>query len=246
MNGVTIAGRLLALVMVFGVPDLAAQAESPDLSGNWSGAGQGMYPCGGLIDQNGQPRLDCQFPIEKMKLNARTKAWHNFFDEAMSPKFYCQADSLPVLSGHPFQIIQLTDRIMIHYVHLYFEVVRTIWMDGRAHPPPSEAFHIGHSTGHYEGNELVVETTNFTFDPNGIDPHANIPSSALKRIVERFSRVAPDRMRYVFTVEDPLFLKEPFTHTIEYRPATRRPEKPECDVELSSLPLKFIVPKYPD
>src|SRR5687768_5774279 len=93
MSGVTIVGAFLALVITLVVPELAAQSDAPDLSGNWSGAGQGMYPCGGLIDQNGQPRLDCQFPIEKMKLNARTKAWHAFFDEAMSPKFYCQADS---------------------------------------------------------------------------------------------------------------------------------------------------------
>ena len=85
----------------------------------------------------------------------------------------CAPAPLPSLLAHatPTNIVQRPDRIIISYEHN--DGRRTIWMDGRRHPPANELFYHGHSIGHYEGDVLVIETTNFTFDPDGLDDHGH-------------------------------------------------------------------------
>ena len=64
---------------------------------------------------------------------------------------------------------------------------------GEGHQPPRNGllFMHGYSTGRYEGNQLVVESSRFTFDPEGFAGDAiNAPSSTQKRLVERYSRRA--------------------------------------------------------
>lgn len=227
---------------------LVAQAddarEVPDLNGSWQGGGV-RYPCTGLYDTDGRERVDCSIPVAQLKLTARAMAWQTFADEPISPKFDCVAESLPTLtnSGPLFRLKQFSDRVVIEYEK--DDVVRTVWLD-RKHPPATEVFWMGHSIGRYEANELVVETTNFTFDPDGIDNMGHIPSSSRKKLIERFSRLAPDRLRYTYTVEDPLFLKQPFTGTLEPRRSNREPERWDCDPETGRLPLRLLPQKYPD
>ena len=69
----------------------------------------------------------------------------------------------------------------------YFDQVRTVYMDGREHPPASELFHEGHSVGHWEGETLVIDTTNFA--PHRSPYQNGIPSGPQKHIVERFELI---------------------------------------------------------
>jgi hypothetical protein len=64
---------------------------------------------------------------------------------------------------------------------------------------------IGASRGHWEGDTLVVETTNF----NGKNPFHG--SSENLRVIERFTRVADNAIQYRFTVEDPSTWPRPWT-----------------------------------
>ena len=73
---------------------------------------------------------------------------------------------------------------------------RVIPLDGREPPPRNVNQWIGLSRGHWEGDTLVVETTNF----NGKNPFRG--SSEHMRLTERFTRVADDMLLYRFTVED--------------------------------------------
>jgi len=94
---------------------------------------------------------------------------------------------------------------------------RIIPLDGRPALAPEIRQWLGESRGHWEGNTLVVETTNF----NGQTMLANVgvpgaprnvnPSSESLRIVERFTRVSDDVMEFEMTVEDPVTLTRPFT-----------------------------------
>jgi hypothetical protein len=74
----------------------------------------------------------------------------------------------------------------------------------------------GDSRGHWEGNTLVVETTNFN-DKGSIATSAatgrirGIPQSEQLRVVERFTRVAPDVIDYVVTITDPKVYTKPWT-----------------------------------
>ena len=75
--------------------------------------------------------------------------------------------------------------------------VRIIPTDGRPHVPADVHQWMGDSRGHWEGNTLVVDTTNFT------DKTAWQRSSDHLHVVERFTRTGPDTLKYEFTVDDP-------------------------------------------
>jgi len=83
---------------------------------------------------------------------------------------------------------------------------RLIYLDGRDAPPPNVTQYLGYSRGHWEGNTLVVETTNFTPGmSNGVTPN-----SAQMKLHERFTPTGPDQIRYEAWIEDPVMLTEPY------------------------------------
>jgi hypothetical protein len=86
------------------------------------------------------------------------------------------------------------------YVVILQEMIhdaRVIPLDGRPHSPPSLRRWQGDSRGHWEGDTLVVDTTNFTEKTNFRGSRENL------HVVERFTRLDEDTIRYEFTVDDP-------------------------------------------
>jgi hypothetical protein len=75
--------------------------------------------------------------------------------------------------------------------------VRIIPLDGRPHLPKTVNQWLGDARGHFEGMTLVVETTNFTADRNWRG------STDAMHLVERYTLVGPNTLRYQFTVTDP-------------------------------------------
>jgi hypothetical protein len=101
---------------------------------------------------------------------------------------------LPVLYNNHYQVVQTQDAVVI-LVEMVHDA-RIIRLQGRP-APKSVPKWMGDSVGRWEGDTLVVETTNFT-------PHESFRGGTPEaRIVERFRRTAPDRIEYRFTVEDP-------------------------------------------
>ena len=84
--------------------------------------------------------------------------------------------------------------------------------------PATGAFFVhGYSTGRYEGNQLVVDTTRFAFDPAGIAGDVmSAPSSTQKHMTERYWREG-DSLRMDLRVDDPIFLLGPITVGMEWR-----------------------------
>ena len=74
---------------------------------------------------------------------------------------------------------------------------RTIYMDGRPHLPPHIRQWMGHSIGHWDGDTLVVDTTNFSAGTSFYGASENL------HLVERYTRAAADLVMYEVTVEDP-------------------------------------------
>lgn len=96
----------------------------------------------------------------------------------------------------------------------FWDEERTVYMDGRPHPPQSERFAGGHSIGWWEGETLVVDTTNFT---DHRSPYQiGVPSGPQKHVVERY-RLSQDgtRISVEFVLEDPQYIAEPLLHTRE-------------------------------
>jgi hypothetical protein len=85
---------------------------------------------------------------------------------------------------------------------------RTILMDGRPHVPSSVKLYLGDSRGHWEGNTLVVETTNFSQGFRGSNPETY-------KMIERFTRVDANNLRREITFDDPKTWTKPWTVVIE-------------------------------
>lgn len=83
--------------------------------------------------------------------------------------------------------------------------VRVIPTDGRPHLPDGIRQLAGDSAGHWEGDTLVVETTNFT------DRTAYENSGEQMKLIERFTRTGPNTLMYEFTINDPESFTKPWT-----------------------------------
>ena len=108
---------------------------------------------------------------------------------------------LPLMYNNNYQIVQNKDTVMI-LVEMVHDV-RVIRIGGQ-HPPTPLRKWMGDSVGHYEGDTLVVETTNFHEQQNFQGASGN------RKVIERFTRIAPNKIRYRFTVEDPSTFAQPF------------------------------------
>ncbi|MFM1895353.1 MAG: hypothetical protein RLZZ385_427 [Pseudomonadota bacterium] len=112
----------------------------------------------------------------------------------------------PVSTGYnnSFMILQTPDTVAIYSETIHD--VRIIPLDGR--PPLHDRIRQwnGSSRGHWEGDTLVVETTNYS-DKTEL----RFPSSSQTRAVERFTRISEDEIDYSFTIEDPLIYTQPWT-----------------------------------
>jgi hypothetical protein len=85
---------------------------------------------------------------------------------------------------------------------------RVIYMDGRPHLPPDIKLYLGDSRGHWDGNTLVVETTNFSQGFRGSNPDTY-------KMIERYTRVDANNLRREITFDDPKTWTKPWTIVIE-------------------------------
>ena len=116
---------------------------------------------------------------------------------------------LPVLYGNGFRLMQTPQAVVISYEMIHD--TRTIWLDGRPHLGPKVRQLLGDSRGRFDGNTLVVETTNFT-DRTSIGGNGNGTRHSDKmRMTERFTRIDPQMIDYQITVDDPVTYTQPFT-----------------------------------
>lgn len=115
----------------------------------------------------------------------------------------------------------------------FFDQVRTVYMDGRGHPPAEVRTHEGHSIGWWEGDVLVVDTRNFA---DHRSPYQNgIPSGARKHVLERY-RLHEDgtRLTVEFMLEDPEYIVGSMTHSRDLIYAPQLEMTPfDCDMEIT-------------
>jgi hypothetical protein len=104
------------------------------------------------------------------------------------------------------------------FVAITSEVIhetRIIPLDGRPHASRAIRNYLGDSRGHWDGETLVIDTTNY----NG---KRQIQGSGPDmRLTERFTRTSPDTLRYEFTVDDPATYTRPWTVRMELTPRSQ-------------------------
>jgi hypothetical protein len=114
---------------------------------------------------------------------------------------------MPVLYNNNYQIIQTPDTVMI-LVEMDHDVRTTIRIDGQInakHDPASVRQWLGDSVGHWEGDTLVVDTTNFRPETRFRGATENL------HVVERFRRVDPNTILYKATIDDPSTFSKSWT-----------------------------------
>jgi len=118
-----------------------------------------------------------------------------------------------------YQIVQTADHVMI-LVEMVHDV-RIIRMNAKQHPPKHIRPWMGDSIGRWEGDTLVVETTNF--HPAQTEVRSFHPYQAIRgvsddlRVIERFTRVDADTILYTFTIDDPGTFTRPWSGEVPFK-----------------------------
>jgi hypothetical protein len=116
---------------------------------------------------------------------------------------------LPVIYNNGNEIVQAPGYVVLRNEMIH--EARVIPLDGREHVSSGLRTYMGDSRGHWEGNTLVVETTNLT-DKTGIGPNGGgTRNSEALEIVERFTMTDPNTLEYEATISDPDTWMRPWT-----------------------------------
>jgi hypothetical protein len=121
---------------------------------------------------------------------------------SMTPKIY----------GNGYRIVQAPGYVVIMAEMIH--EARVVPLDGRPHVGDGVRGYLGDSRGHFEGNTLVIETTNF--NGKATTPGTPILATRGLTIVERITRVESDLLRYEATITDPGTYTKPYTISIPY------------------------------
>ena len=212
------AGALVLLCL----PLLSAQSwqvkrtpwGEPDFSGVWQQR---------FVDKNGRPVVGLDLAdFTEIPYQPWSKMQYEFnktgVGQASDPEAHCLPAGVPRSTGlpYPLRLMQSPGLIVMLLegnVHTY----RMILMD-KEHPKDPNPTWMGHSTGKWEGDTLVVDTVGFN---NGtwLDPGGHVHTDKM-HVIEHFTRIGENRLRYEFTIDDPGAYTKPWgwSYALELHP----------------------------
>lgn len=199
-------------------PFARAANGKPDLDGYWAGC------CNlGLQDLETQRGVIVEPTNSKIPYNATYAAKaadaraNHMFDE---PGLHCLMEGVPfqMFTQFGFQILTGTNQVLISWD--FMNASRIIPMDARPHIPESLKLFMGDPIGHWDGDVLVVETTNLN-DRSWLDAVGHVHSDAI-HVVERFTPVDANTIKYEATVEDSKALTAPLKLTDTFKRNTKK------------------------
>jgi hypothetical protein len=182
------------------------------------------------------------YPLNEEALS-RAHAYDPAIDEVQQQR-QCWPHSIgyAMFSLAPLHIRRESDRIVFRV--MANEALRTVWMDGRAHPP-EHALHTwyGFSTGKWVDNTLVVTTTHVK---EGHVRRNGVPHSDQINVTEYFTRHGDDLLTMVAVFDDPIYLTEPLVRHMSFRydPNAVMPEYPCEERELVELGGAQLIPHF--
>ena len=196
----------------------------PDLSGYWSGGGGG----GGTIFNENPPMSPEGAEIRNRNRAGITNPQDQGLDE-LDPLTWCYPiGPMRAMVLRQFEIVQTPMKTLI--LTEWDSLVRYIYTDGRQHPAGWPFGWMGHSIGRWDGETFVVDTVGLNGVP-WID-FSGTPYSDELHIVERFRRLAADRLEIQFRFEDPKSYSRPWEVTKTFRPAPEILEHVTCEEHL--------------
>jgi hypothetical protein len=141
--------------------------------------------------------------------NPKADSWEDFSYYIRCITRGVPGSIFPVIYGNGQQIVQGPGMVVIMQEMVH--EARVIPLDGRPHAGPNVRSYMGDARGHWDGNTLVVETTNFLGNRTGIVGNGGgTPTSDALKLTERFMRVGPNEVKYEITIDDPKTYIRPF------------------------------------
>jgi hypothetical protein len=184
----------------------------PDFSGIWQTTSSADYnlepesgrddapPSAGVIEGDSIPYLPQALAQKQKNFDARLTA---------DPRLKCFTLGTPrgIYYPEPFQIFQRSQDITVYFE--FGDSVRTIHTDGTLHPVDTDnEFWLGDSRGHWEGDTLVVDVTDFS-DETWLDRSGDFHSHDL-HVTERWHFLDANTLDYQATLEDPKVYSRPW------------------------------------
>jgi len=147
--------------------------------------------------------------LRPVQFNGRADSYEDrsLYDRCITRGF--PTSGMPTIYGNSSRIVQGPGYIAIQYEMIHETRIIPIEREPRPHVSPKHHLDMGDSRGHWEGDTLVVETTNF----NARSVYRNANPDTLK-ITERFTRTAPDKLRWSVTLDDPKTWTRPWTFSM--------------------------------
>lgn len=147
-------------------------------------------------------------------------------DAKDDPTSNCWLPGVPRImqSPYPAQFVQTPGYliILLEYMHTF----RSIPLNARPHPSNMEPAFLGDSTGHWDGDTIVVDTTGLKGAPwTWLDTAGHQHSDDI-HVIERFRR-SPDGIEYEYTVEDPKMYAKAWSLSRRFSPMKLNPALPE-------------------
>jgi hypothetical protein len=165
----------------------------------------------------------------------------------MTPRLIagCQAFRGSCNPPYPAQFAQTPSYLLILFE--YMHTFRSIPLNSRPHPSDMEPAFMGDSSGHWEGDTIVVDTVGLKGSPwTWLDTAGHQHSDKL-HVTERFRRT-PDGIEYEYTINDPEMYSAPWTLKRVFNPLKLNPALPEL-IEYScsenNRDLQHLVPTKP-
>lgn len=193
-----------------GEADLSAPAPrtaagKPNLSGVWMAVNPMRYGLDITADY-GPEELQLEPWAEDLLQQRRAR---NYVD---APQAHCRPTGLPFINTVtlPFKIVQTPDLILVIYEENM--IARQIFLDGRKPVEDPQPRWYGYSTGRWQGDVLVVETTGL-IEESWLDEFGH-PHTESMRVTERFRRLDAGNLEIETTVDDPEVYSQPFSYTL--------------------------------
>ncbi len=146
----------------------------------------------------------------KQRQSQRQNLFNNPEDRPISERcilgFNSGPPMVPSAYNNNVQIVQTGDHVVI--LNEMIHSARIVPLSGRPHPPKDMRYLTGDSVGHWEGDTLIVDTTNFSKNGGFRGASTNL------HLIERISRIDQGTLRYEFTVDDPTTWTKPWTASI--------------------------------
>jgi hypothetical protein len=207
-----LAGALLLAASSASAADIRRTADGrPDLSGVWqtlSPADRDLLPHAARKDAPANLGVVEGGEIPYQPWAAAKKADNFAKRETADPSGKCFMPGVPRVNyaPYPFQIFQSARGVTVLYE--YAHSVRQIYTNGSRHPDGHIDWWLGDSRGHWEGDSLVVDVVDFN-DETWLSHAGDFHSDQL-HVVERYTPIDADHIRYEATLEDPKVFTRPW------------------------------------